>query len=375
MTRGPTVDLGAVEVVQVRRRGKGCLSYLVGSGGGSLRRRPLGRGRPLPGRGREGGWRITRVFDTHLHADHVSGARALAVTAGASLHLNPADAYEFDFEPLGDGDRFELGGAVLFEVTAVSTPGHTRGSTVYDVGGRAVLTGDTLFVDGVGRPDLAERAEEFARELHRSLHAQVLTRPDDTLVLPGHYGGAVGVRPSVPVAAALGDLRRTLEPLSWDEEAFVEWAAHLGHAAAAPLRRDHRRQHRPSHRRSRGLPAARGGTEPLRGVEGRARASTVAAAREESVMELPAEAVDDLVPQAVAAGGRPGPGRRAHAGGGPRAPGGGAGPALGGHQGPRAGGVQAGGLGARRHRIEHPAEAAADGYALAEVERLLMKLA
>ncbi len=221
-----TVDLGAVEVVQVRRRGKGCLSYLVGSGGEAFAVDPSAEAGRYLAEAERRGWRITRVFDTHLHADHVSGARALAATAGASLHLNPADAYEFDFEPLGDGDRFELGGAVLFEVTAVSTPGHTRGSTVYDVGGRAVLTGDTLFVDGVGRPDLAERAEEFARELHRSLHAKVLTLPADALVLPGHYGGTVEVRPSVPVAAPLGVLRRTLAPLSWDEEAFVGWAAH-----------------------------------------------------------------------------------------------------------------------------------------------------
>ncbi len=221
-----TVDLGATQVIQVRRRGKGCLSYLVGSGAEAFAVDPSVETDRFLVEAERRGWRITRVFDTHLHADHVSGARALAKAARASLHLNPADAYEFDFEPLGDGDRFDLGGAVRFGVTAISTPGHTRGSTVYDMGGRAVLTGDTLFVDGVGRPDLAERAEEFARELHRSLHAKVLTLPADALVLPGHYGGAVEVRPSVPVAAPLGDLRRTLEPLSWDEEAFVGWAAH-----------------------------------------------------------------------------------------------------------------------------------------------------
>lgn len=87
-----------------------------------------------------------------------------------------------------------------------------------------MLTGDTLFVEGVGRPDLAERAEEFARNLHRSLREKVLTLDDDTLVLPGHYGDTVPVHPDAPVAATLGELRRTLAPLKMDEHEFVDWA-------------------------------------------------------------------------------------------------------------------------------------------------------
>ncbi len=86
------------------------------------------------------------------------------------------------------------------------------------------MTGDTLFVDGVGRPDLAERAEEFAHNLYRSLHDRILVLPDDALVLPGHYGDAVRVTPDAPVGATLAMLRATLEPLSFDEKAFVAWA-------------------------------------------------------------------------------------------------------------------------------------------------------
>jgi glyoxylase-like metal-dependent hydrolase (beta-lactamase superfamily II) len=221
-----TVDLGAAQVVQVRRRGKGCCSYVVGAAGEAFVVDPtLETGRYLAEASARR-WRVTRVFDTHLHADHVSGGRALAAAAGATLHLNPADGFEFDFEPLADGQRFTLGDAVDVGVTAIATPGHTRGSTVFQVGGRALLTGDTLFVDGVGRPDLAERAEEFAADLHRSLRAKVLTLPVGTVVLPGHYGDAVAVAPGVPVAATLGDLRASLPQLGWDEAAFVEWAAH-----------------------------------------------------------------------------------------------------------------------------------------------------
>lgn len=220
-----TVDLGVAQIVQVRRRAKGCLSYVVGARHEAFVVDPSTETGRYVEEAAAHGWQISRVFDTHLHADHVSGARALAAATGASLHLNPADAFEFPFEPLSDGEWFELGGGVHFGVTAICTPGHTMGSTVFEVGGRAALSGDTLFVDGVGRPDLANRAEEFAHALFRSLHTKVLSLPVDTLILPGHYGEAAEVRPGVPVAATLAGLRRSLPQLGWDEPAFVGWAA------------------------------------------------------------------------------------------------------------------------------------------------------
>ena len=174
----------------------------------------------------------------------------MAEEADAHLHLNPADPFEFDYEALGEEDDFELPGGVTFHVAAIHTPGHTRGSSIYVVVGHFVLSGDTLFVDSVGRPDLAERAEEFAHNLYRSLHQKVLALPDDALVLPGHYGEDVVVRPDRPVGATLGELRHTLAPLSYDEDEFVSWAtarsaprppnyveiiqANMGRTAAAP---------------------------------------------------------------------------------------------------------------------------------------------
>jgi len=219
------VERGAAIIVQVRRRGKGCLSYLVGSGTKAFVFDPsldLGIYRDLAA---QAGWTISDVFDTHLHADHLSGARQLADNTGAVLHLNPADTFDFDFEPLTDGDRFELPGGVELSVAAIHTPGHTEGSTLYFVGDQAVLTGDTLFVDGVGRPDLADRAEEFARNLHRSLRQKVMGLADDTVVLPAHYSDQVRVWPDTPVSATLGELRGTVPALSLPEEEFVSWAA------------------------------------------------------------------------------------------------------------------------------------------------------
>lgn len=219
-----TLRLGAVAIVQVRRRGKGCLSYLVGSGDTAFAVDPSLDTAVYRDLAADHGWTITRVFDTHLHADHLSGARVLSAETGGSLHLNPADTFDFSYQALVDGDRYELPGGTGFAVAAMTAPGHTGGSTVFVVGDEAVLSGDTLFVEGVGRPDLADRAEEFARNLYRSLRDKVLALPDAMVVLPAHYGEGVLVVPAQPVCARLGDLRSALAPLAFDEDEFVAWA-------------------------------------------------------------------------------------------------------------------------------------------------------
>ncbi len=211
-------------VVQVRRRGKGCLSYLVGSGDEAFVVDPSYEVALYTSLAEQFGWRVTRVFDTHLHADHVSGARELARRTGASLHLSPLDTFDFDYRPLEEGERFPMPGGLDVSVAVLRTPGHTEGSVVFVLGDDAVLSGDTLFVDGVGRPDLAERAEEFARNLHRSLREKVLTLPGEVLVFPAHYGEATRVVPNQPVTARLAELRRSLPALSYGEEAFVSWS-------------------------------------------------------------------------------------------------------------------------------------------------------
>ena len=217
------LEFGEVRVVQVRRRAKGCLSYLVGAGNKAFVVDPSADTEIYTRLADEHGWTIERVFDTHLHADHLSGARVLSQKTGAYLHLNPADTFEFPYAPLSDGDRFELSDSVNFQVRAIQSPGHTRGSTVYVVADRALLSGDTLFVESVGRPDLADQADAFARDLYHSLHQQILTLPDEVLVLPAHYGD-VTVHPDRPVGATLGELRQALPPLSYDEDSFVSWA-------------------------------------------------------------------------------------------------------------------------------------------------------
>jgi rhodanese-related sulfurtransferase len=182
------------------------------------------------------GLTIERVIETHVHADFVSGHLELAHRAGAVISYGEAvGETEFPVEPLADGQRLSLGDVTL-EVRA--TPGHTPESisiVVYehaadlDTGAppHAVLTGDTLFIGDVGRPDLLSApgadADTLARQLYRSLHERILPLPDSTRVYPAHgAGSACGKHLSTETTSTIGEQRRTnyaLQPMS--EDAFV----------------------------------------------------------------------------------------------------------------------------------------------------------
>jgi glyoxylase-like metal-dependent hydrolase (beta-lactamase superfamily II) len=124
---------------------------------------------------------------------------------------------------LHDGDVFKLGDQVKFSVAAIHTPAHTQGSTVYFVGSDVILTCDTLFTDGVGRPALAEKAHEFAFNLYDSLITKVMVPSDDLIVLPAHYSNALKVLPGVPVSLSLGELGNQLGILNLSKEDFIRW--------------------------------------------------------------------------------------------------------------------------------------------------------
>ncbi|MGA7834386.1 MAG: rhodanese-like domain-containing protein [Acidimicrobiales bacterium] len=217
-------EFGGATVVQVRRRGKGCLSYVVGAGSTAVVIDPSLKIEQYEEVARRHGWTITHVLDTHLHADHLSGARALSASTGAALWLNPADPFAFSFEPLADGKSIELAPGIDLRVASVSVPGHTEGSTMYQLGEYAIFTGDTLFLESVGRPDLADEAEGYAHHLYHSLHDRVLALSDDILVFPAHFGPSVQVHTHVFVARGLGSLRQSLPALELDEDDFVRWA-------------------------------------------------------------------------------------------------------------------------------------------------------
>ncbi|HEY5437418.1 MAG TPA: MBL fold metallo-hydrolase [Acidimicrobiales bacterium] len=217
-------DVAGATVVQIRRRGKGCLSYVIGAGTNCVVIDPSLDLKQYLKVARAHDWTITHVLDTHLHADHISGARELVAATGAQLWLNPSDDFTFPFEPLTDGRNVVLAPGIELTVSAVSVPGHTEGSTMYQLGHGAIFTGDTIFLESVGRPDLADQAEPFAHSLYRSIHERVLPLTDDIMVFPAHYGAVVEIHGGHFVARPLGELRKTLPALALSEGQFVAWA-------------------------------------------------------------------------------------------------------------------------------------------------------
>lgn len=172
---------------------------------------------------------ISYVIDTHVHADHYSGGPELARRAGAPycLHESNQGRMAFDFTPLSDGQRLDAGNVV---VDVLHTPGHTLDSVcllVRDLrrGGDPwfVVTGDTLFVGAVGRPDLAGREREMAALLHDTLHRKLLALPAELEIYPGHQAGsACGAGLSGKPASTISFEKRFNPMLSMSREAFVD---------------------------------------------------------------------------------------------------------------------------------------------------------
>ena len=170
---------------------------------------------------------ITHVIDTHVHADHYSGGKDLADRIGAKYCLHENAGVKFQFEKLVDNQVIELGNVA---VTVVHTPGHTFDSICLVGSDRRrtnepwfMITGDTLFVGAVGRPDLAGKEVEMAGMIYDSLHERVLTLPNEVEIYPGHQAGsACGADLSGKPSSTIGFEKRFNPKLSMDRDAFVE---------------------------------------------------------------------------------------------------------------------------------------------------------
>jgi hydroxyacylglutathione hydrolase len=180
---------------------------------------------------------IEHVLETHTHADHVSGHGRLKAATGATIHVHRAAGATYEHEPFDDGWELALGDV---RVRALHTPGHRPEHTAFALVDRrrdagrpwAVLTGDSMFVGDVARPDLAVEPADGARDIFRSLHDRLLTLPDDTEVWPGHLGGSMcgGPGMDLKVCSTIGFERAHNAALAErDEERFVAGAlARLG---------------------------------------------------------------------------------------------------------------------------------------------------
>ena len=218
---------GAGTLLQYQRPSSGCLGYLIYDDGEAAIIDPL---RAFTERYVEDaarlGVELKYAFDTHIHADHISGLRGLA-DEGVEAVIPAAAAdrgvtYTDEVTLTTDGDTFGVGDATI---ETVFTPGHTTGMTSYLVDDSLLATGDGLFIESVARPDLEEGDEgapDAARLLYDSLQNRVLALPADTLVGGAHFSDAAEPAADGTYTTPLSDLKDRMDALSMDEDDFVE---------------------------------------------------------------------------------------------------------------------------------------------------------
>lgn len=219
---------------QIIHEDLGCASYLVGDSEAGVAAvvDPQWDIDPYLNLTRLHGVRIEHVLETHNHADHVSGHGRLARATGATIHVSELAEAEYEHDPIGPGWALELGGGVTIE--ALHTPGHRPEHTSFLLrdaarGGDpvAVLSGDSLFVGDVARPDLAVEPREGAAGIFHSLHDRLLSLPDEVEVWPGHLGGSLCGSSGIDLktSSTIGFERAHNSALAFTDEAeFVEEA-------------------------------------------------------------------------------------------------------------------------------------------------------
>jgi glyoxylase-like metal-dependent hydrolase (beta-lactamase superfamily II) len=229
-------DDGTHFVVQIDRMAKACLSYAVGARGHSMAViDPAADSDRYLAIADEYNSRITDIFDTHLHADHISIGVAMAERTGGTYRISSGDAEEavFEYSPLVDGQVFTFGEMEMV-VRSVATPGHTPGSTSLEVHGRYLMTGDAVFVTGTGRPDLGGETEPWARDLFNTIHVKLTPLDPNLEVCPAHYTSRAESLEDGTLRRQLGDLLKNDPVVSIaDETEFVEFVvSHLGEPPA-----------------------------------------------------------------------------------------------------------------------------------------------
>jgi glyoxylase-like metal-dependent hydrolase (beta-lactamase superfamily II)/rhodanese-related sulfurtransferase len=214
------------QLYQFRRPGKASCSYGLLSGKEMMVFDPAKDVSFYLDFAREKGCTVTKTFETHRQADYISGSDLLRRGAGAEI-VAPEDDFKgaaFPFTPARDGDRhrFANGGP---EVEVIHTPGHTPGSTCFRIDGRYLITGDTVFIQSIGRPDLGGMAEDWSRMLFQTLTDILLALDDRTIILPGHYMDWAEANDDLAFAAPMGRIKADNADIYSiaDEKAFFDF--------------------------------------------------------------------------------------------------------------------------------------------------------
>jgi glyoxylase-like metal-dependent hydrolase (beta-lactamase superfamily II)/rhodanese-related sulfurtransferase len=231
---------------QIRRISRGCMGYIVSSKEDSTAV-VLDPSREIYEAflnvSKENGLKIIKVIDTHQHADHVSGVAKLAeiisseASTEALAYFSSLEEYnsentQININYIKDGDQIDI--SKNFSLRAIHTPGHTNGSMSYLINHSDdtdtslqysyLFTGDTLFVDSVGRPDLREEAKKYAGLLYETYNQKIAQLPEHTVVLPAHFNGSsITLKHSVPIADTIGSIKKKIQLLSMTEDEFIHF--------------------------------------------------------------------------------------------------------------------------------------------------------
>lgn len=211
-----------VKIIQVRRPAKGVLSYVVGSKKEAVVIDASLDPKVYMDIARQNGWNINYVLDTHIHADYVSRTPELAKASGAKHALIDKAKVAFKFTPLPDGSSITFGNTALH---IIHTPGHTWESTTFKLEDHAIFTGDTLFIDSVGRPDLKAEQNEAAEKAKSLFHSlkKLLSLNPSMLVLPAHSSGSIAFDGKL-IGDTISNVERAVSMINMTEPQFVEYA-------------------------------------------------------------------------------------------------------------------------------------------------------
>jgi glyoxylase-like metal-dependent hydrolase (beta-lactamase superfamily II) len=215
--------------VQLRRIGKGCMSYIIESNKEIAVIDPVFPIDNYIHTANKFNATITKIYDTHQHADHISAAKALAEKVNATLYRSVYEQYEDKdnqypsssllIEKLYDGDIQKIG---YIPLKVIHTPGHTLESLSFIIQDKLLFTGDTLFVDGLGRSHLREEAEKFGENLYYTIQQKIMKLPDDILVLPAHFER--DIKADEILVSTLGEVKKKSQFLgsNMTKEEFVK---------------------------------------------------------------------------------------------------------------------------------------------------------
>ncbi len=209
-------------VTQFRRIAKGCLSYVISNDSNeAIVVDPGSNIQSYMDFIEKKGLSVKMVIDTHMHADHISGARTLATEVDAKLMLPEIDGFQHEHIKLRPNDRISIGGNPV--ITALHTPGHTKGSTSLKIKDFGLLTGDIAFVDGIGRPDLHDKVQEYASDLYDTFHSKLLPLPKEMFIGPAHHRKFELSHFNTPIITTIENIKRN-QIFEKSKEEFISYA-------------------------------------------------------------------------------------------------------------------------------------------------------